>query len=65
VGLNKEHNLSPFSRQDILNYVGCHVKCVVFSDFNQNWNMLTNFYGCPKCDLSCHSLQTDGRTQGW
>jgi len=30
VGLNKEHNCSPFSRQDILNYVGCHVKCVVF-----------------------------------
>jgi len=30
VGFNKEHNLSPFSRQDILNYVGCHVKCVFF-----------------------------------
>lgn len=31
VGLNKEHNLSPFSRQDIINYVGCHVKRVFFS----------------------------------
>jgi hypothetical protein len=49
-GLTK-NNLSPFSRQDILNYVGCHVKHVVFSDFNQNWNMLTDFCECHKYDL--------------
>lgn len=59
VGFNKEHNLSPFSRQDILNYVGCHVKCVFFLQILTKtgyWQIFVNVPNMTSRDILCRQI---------